>query len=552
MKRIISAFTFIAILILFFSCEEQDKGPQIKTLSAEQGPYLVATLSGRVSGLDGIALDFECGIEYSTDEIFSENATTRQKVEKKYSEDAFSITITNIRPGVKYYYRAYYISQQLIYYGEVKSFTFNWDFPEVTTLSAMLIDNGFIKLSGYIKDLATITKDLSNYYPTGYYGIEYSTTEDFNSSSTTALRNYSTANDTITCILPIADFNIIYGKQYYYRTFFKLGGVNSYGATKSFKYPETIPELSTLNAVQLEDGTVITTGLIKGLSSLVTIYSIDPLSYFGLEVSTCDNFDGDSTRLWYIGIHDYNELVNGDTIRMFISPYDYEYGKQYYYRPFIKLGEIDIAGDTKSFKFNWQGPQAVDLGLSVKWATCNVGATRPSEYGDHYAWGEIETKNKYSDTNYKYFKDDVGGFFNKVLKYCDNEEYGYNGFKDNKTTLDPEDDVAYMLWGEDWRMPTNEEFIELIDNCSWVWTNVNGVYGILLTSKIKGYTDKSIFLPASGRFRGGLSYCGEMGDYWTSTLYINLSAYYICIKSEGPNPSYHSRYVGKSVRPVCR
>ncbi|MBO7112331.1 MAG: hypothetical protein J6V75_00065, partial [Bacteroidaceae bacterium] len=128
----------------------------------------------------------------------------------------------------------------------------------------------------------------------------------------------------------------------------------------------------------------------------------------------------------------------------------------------------------------------VDLGLSVKWATCNVGASKPEEYGDYYAWGETEPKTTYDWSTYKWCK----GSSATMTKYCNNSSYGNNGFTDTKTTLDPEDDVAHVKWGGNWRMPTISEFEDLINNCTWTWTTQNGVNGYKVTSKKSGYTDR--------------------------------------------------------------
>ena len=133
--------------------------------------------------------------------------------------------------------------------------------------------------------------------------------------------------------------------------------------------------------------------------------------------------------------------------------------------------------------------ELVDLGLSVKWATYNVGATAPEEYGNYYAWGEIETKSDYSWSTYKF-----GGQY-YITKYNDDDE---NGIVDNKYELESEDDVAHTAWGSVWRMPSIYEYNELINNCDWLWTTLNGVNGYLVTSKKVGYTDRSIFLPAGG------------------------------------------------------
>ena len=189
---------------------------------------------------------------------------------------------------------------------------------------------------------------------------------------------------------------------------------------------------------------------------------------------------------------------------------------------------------------------AVDLGLSVKWATCNVGAEKPEEYGDYFAWGETEPKEKYDWTTYLYCK----GTSSTMTKYCTNSSYGYNGFTDKKTVLDPEDDAATVNWGGAWRMPTDAEFTELREQCTWTWTTQNGVNGY----KVVGPNGNSIFLPAAG-YQYGASFLdvGSSGRYWSSLLYTSDSsnAYYVYFHSSHVNRNRNSRYLGRSVRPVC-
>ena len=185
----------------------------------------------------------------------------------------------------------------------------------------------------------------------------------------------------------------------------------------------------------------------------------------------------------------------------------------------------------------------VDLGLSVKWATCNMGASSPEEYGDHYAWGETETESTYDWNTYKWCK----GSKNTLTKYCTDSDYGT---VDNKTVLDPEDDVAHVKWGGNWRMPTDAEIKELRENCIWKWTTQNGKNGYKVTSKKNG---NSIFLPAAGcRSDSSLSDAGSGGYYWSSSLISSYPyyAYYVYFDSSYVN-RYYYRYYGLSVRPVC-
>lgn len=192
---------------------------------------------------------------------------------------------------------------------------------------------------------------------------------------------------------------------------------------------------------------------------------------------------------------------------------------------------------------------AVDLGLSVKWAACNVGATKPEEYGDYFAWGEVKPKENYHWSTYKYWKRTSNTLAN-MAKYCTISIYG---IVDNKKVLDPKDDVATANWGGTWRMPTEEEMEELIHKCRWTWTTQNGVEGYEVT----GPNENSIFLPAAGiMIRGTLVNAGSVGYYWSSSLDTGdpYDAYRVYFDSDYDNWSTNpcGRDCGLSVRPVCQ
>ncbi|MBR0291481.1 MAG: Ig-like domain-containing protein [Bacteroidales bacterium] len=188
----------------------------------------------------------------------------------------------------------------------------------------------------------------------------------------------------------------------------------------------------------------------------------------------------------------------------------------------------------------------VDLGLpsGLKWGSFNLGATKPEEYGDYFAWGETVLKAKYSWSTYKFeLGTDSNGPFSK---YVTNSSYGT---VDNKTVLEPEDDAAAVNLGGSWRMPTRAEQDELRSQCTWTWTTQNGVNGRLVT----GPNGNSIFLPAAG-YRDGtsLSFAGSNGCYWSSSLYMYYSyyAYYASFGSGFVDWSGSTRFTGFSVRPV--
>lgn len=191
--------------------------------------------------------------------------------------------------------------------------------------------------------------------------------------------------------------------------------------------------------------------------------------------------------------------------------------------------------------------EAIDLGLSVKWASCNIGATVPEECGNYYAWGETIPKNIYEWGTYKWCS---GSSTSNFTKYCTSSSYGT---VDNKTTLEPEDDAARANWGGKWRMPSTDEWTELYLECRWTWTdnyNSAGVAGRIVTSNING---NSIFLPAAGCHCDDVLLAeGSIGHYWSSSLNTGYpgSAWYVLFYSGGVSRDSSGRFCGQSIRPV--
>ena len=192
----------------------------------------------------------------------------------------------------------------------------------------------------------------------------------------------------------------------------------------------------------------------------------------------------------------------------------------------------------------------VDLGLpsGTLWATCNVGASKPEEYGDYIAWGETEPKSDFSWSTYKYFKGTSDAM--TMTKYCTDSGWGT---VDNKTELEPSDDAATVNWGSGWQMPSLEQCAELFNSnyTTTTWTTLNGKYGRKITSMSNG---NSIFLPAAG-YRSGpsLNYAGSYGLYWSRSLdtSYNICAYYLYFNSSNIYTlNYVDRCYGQSVRPV--
>lgn len=227
----------------------------------------------------------------------------------------------------------------------------------------------------------------------------------------------------------------------------------------------------------------------------------------------------------YIGQNWYSETIYGDDITFTTETN-------------ITFTEGTLNGHT------W-----VDLGLpsGTLWATCNVAAENPWEIGDYFAWGETEPESTdyYNWETYKY------GINGRLTKYCSKSEDGHNGYTDDLTVLQPEDDAATVNWGTGWRTPTYEEFKELRDNTTSVWTTENGVVGRRVTSSNGG----SIFFPSGGYYGGSELNLIGAGVYWSSSLKTELPMSARILESDSESFDYTTslpRRFGANVRPICK
>ena len=201
----------------------------------------------------------------------------------------------------------------------------------------------------------------------------------------------------------------------------------------------------------------------------------------------------------------------------------------------VEDGHVHYMGFPKTNGYDY-----VDLGLpsGTLWATCNVGASSPEEYGDYYAWGEITPKQTYTNENYRFYPGNNTDVYTKYSQY------------DNKMLLDLEDDAAHVVMGGDWHMPTLAQLNEMLDNTTSSITTYNGFYGKLFTSKNNG---NSIFFPYAGMyFETGLTYEGELFSIWSKTRYgNNIDAYVLdSMASSTSSHIYYNRDGGLSVRGV--
>ena len=331
--------------------------------------------------------------------------------------------------------------------------------------------------------------------------------------------------------------------KYYVRAFAKVGTDFYYGEEKSFTTLPVLngtsaPSVFTLFVTDIHSNYAVGYGYVAGNG--------------GLEVTERGFCWSSSTSNPTIA---NSHIANGSDLGQYsVAMTALMPNTTYYARAYAINSKGVSYGIVFCFETNDDGgypdPDWVDLGLpsGLLWATKNVGASSPEDYGDYFAWGETQTKSFYSYDNYKFYK--AGTV--RLTKYCTKSSYGYNGFTDNLTILEPDDDAATANWGSGWRMPTKDEWQELYDNTTRTWTTQNGINGMLFTASGGG----SLFLPAAGYidYSGELLSAGDYGNYWSSSLYTDtpdhawfLDFIWVGIEDVG---EYGLRKIGQSVRPV--
>ena len=486
-----------------------------------------ATAGGNVTN-DGGASVTERGVVYST----NKNPTIADnKVSSGTGKGAYTCNLTNLQEATTYYVRAYAINEKGTAYGEEVSFTTSKEIllPSVTTSTITQVSETTAVAGGNVTSDggASVTER----------GVCIATV----SNPTTSHSKITAAGGTGTFTCAITGLQE--GTTYFVRAYATNSKGTAYGEQVSFTTAVTIslPSVTTSAVTQITETSAVAGGNVTsdGNASVTergVVYSLSANPSIS-DLSSTIVRSGSGTGSFTCNLTGLEE------------------GKKYYVRAYAMNSKGTAYGTEVTFTTNKQsgngtenGYAYVDLGLSVKWATMNVGASQAEGYGSYFAWGETTTKSTYDWSTYKY----CNGSYNTLTKYNTSSSYGT---VDNKTQLELSDDAARVNWGGSWRMPTDAEWTELREQCTWTWTTQNGVKGYKVTSKKSGYTNNSIFLPVAGYRDDSLLYgAGSVGDYWSSSLYTGGSPYYawfVGFNSSNVISSSNYRGLGFSVRPVC-
>lgn len=586
---------------------ETSKTPSV-TVGANNISAISVVLKGKANLTNSAASDLQVGFQYSKSAgILPSNSITIEADDSDANYN-YSSCVTGLDPETTYYFRSVVRQKGVDSYGETLSFTTKdvaslletLDATEVeattATLNAKLdltdvryieIDYGFYcgdteqelnnKISGgeiADKSFSATMTDLphkTQYWYKAYVSLDSQTFYGDKKTFTTA-------------VIPVESVTLDKTEH----VFHTIGNILALTATilpsdatdKSIEWASDHPEVATVdsdgNVTAVDNGAATITVTSKDLGKTASCAVL--VSQYVTEIT----LDKSSLTL-YVG---ENETISVTSI----SPSN-AYDKTYSWTSSDEsVASVDQSGKvvakakgsatimastndgsgiyaTSAVTVKKPVPDgAVDLGLSVYWARSNLSSSglraNPEDYGDYYAWGETEPY--YSSQNPITWKDGKTGYnwasyslcngsSSTLTKYNNNNSYGT---VDNKTVLELVDDAAHAKLGGNWRMPTDEEWAELRNNCTWTWTNDyngTGVAGSIVTSNVDGYKDKSIFFPAAGyRLASKLSSVGSYGCFWSSSLkarYPDLAydAYFSSSNAGGPGSD---RCHGRSVRPV--
>ena len=487
-----------------------------------------ARLSGKVTLSQNTATNLSFGVLYSTSSGIIIGSATQLEAKDYDASFNFSIDTGVFEPETTYYYRSYVILNDEVSYGEIKSF-------KTLAVSSMIQT---LDASDVVPKEATLNAKL-DLTDCKYGSIEYG----FELTPEGGKAKTLTANNLKDKAFSYRDKTLSRNTGYSYVAYVKLDGIQYKAEPKTFT-TTSIQASVTAEASKFQYCSATISGRLTVQSE--GSFSKSAVLYYSSSESTLEGLKSNGTRktLSLGADGSYSE-----TLSLLYSSTSYNY------IVVAKVDDVQFVSAIGNFTSPAPPePSLVDLGLSVKWASCNLGASKPTEYGGYYQWAgttDVSDTGIYLDLSncpYHTGSDRESGW----TKYNTNSSWGT---VDNKTVLEPMDDAASVALGGKWRMPTDEEWTELrnTDNCAWTWTTIDGVNGYKVQSKKSGYTDNWIFLPAAGmRYQNYLGYVGSDGGYWSSSLKTGTTIYAYCIDFNSGYFCGHFDYrpVGRSVRHV--
>lgn len=543
-----------------FTTTDANTVVSLLTLDATEVDFFSATINGQLTANSGEIYNKDVWFLYSKSAAsLDELKSSGIKIPSSLQGDSFKEKLYNLTVSTTYYYVACAYVNNKYYYGDVKSFsTINLDdLVSISTGDASNVGFKSATLTGQL------TVDSQESFRKEVWFLYSDSINEIEGLKTSGIRVSSQLQANGSFNYAINDLKI--DATYYYVACAKVSD-NSYyyGDVKSF---------STLNLadnIHVSTEEAVSVGIYK--ATMVGKCILDGQDNLNMNLS-----------FLYSMNHSSLESLISNGVNMNVSGISQEglfYGTisslntntTYYYVACANIEDVMFYGEVHSFTTS--DYIAVDMGVSVKWCSVNLGSNTPEDYGDYYAWGDVEPyyleghslddpcnswksgKTGYNWASYKW----ANGSGKKITKYYttqanDTDHYwAGSGAPDNKFKLDPEDDAAHVKLGGDWRMPTREEWQELVDNCSHSVTTLNGINGLLFTSNSTG---NSIFLPLAGyRSDTDLTTQTNNAKYWSSSVYRvhsdGAGCFVLYARSNMARNENQNRYYGFVIRPVAK
>ncbi len=517
MKKV-NLFAICIMVYLLAGCEPKvtEQKPTVLTLDVTEVTTHSAQVSCNVVS-DGGTPVIDRGVAY---DIYPNPKATGTKCKAGTGTGKYTCSLTELQDNKRYYVRAYARNDIGIEYGKEMSFM---TIKELFPPSVLTGDVSNIKGTSVVVKGSVTNDGGVNIIE---FGIVYGTSQTPTINNSKVLGEGKT--DVFTCTLTNLE-----AKTTYYARAYAINEIGiGYGEEISFSTRELIMPSVSISSIE---NISYSSACIKG--NIFDDGGSDILEC-GVCYSTSQN---PTTKNSHIKI----EMPTQRDFTCNLSNLKSE--TTYYIRTYARNGQGTAYSDQQ--EFTTRSHEYIDLGLSVKWATCNVGAENPHDRGYYFQWACTEEESYYDETT-RYSYVGAEGYSVIYSKYTTASHDAEGKRPDNKTILDLSDDAARVNWGGSWRMPTKEEFEELIENCTWSQTTQDGWKGYKVTSKKNG---KSIFLPSAGYMWGKreLKEFGNAGYYWSSSLYTNYSGNDDAYALISGNLGYKGRVYGLPVRPVC-
>ena len=511
----------------------------VVTSSCENPGISVATISGSFEDKNIESFSKSVWFLWSkTASTLADLKTSGTKVSASLDNNGvFTASLKSLSSETMYYYVACSKVRDKEFYGEVKAFT-TMDLDDVVSLTTNAA-SGIQVLSATLNGALVVNSTESLSKTVWFLWSETATTIDglrTVGKKANCILNSEGAFSTTLTSLP-------YGAPIHYIACSKVYDKVFYG------------EVISLSTINLDDVVNNNTEAVSDIDH----YSATLKGY--LSVDTNEQIDKSVWFLWSKTASTIETLkINGTKVTCSLNS-DGTYSKKitslnshvcFYYVAVAQVYDKEYYGQVEY----WESDGAIDLGLSVFWGTSNLNVSglcaNAQDYGQYYAWGEIEPKSDYSWSTYKW----CNGSYKTLTKYNTSSSYGTVDNKAEFKDYNYEDDAARKKLGSKWRIPTDAEWTELMNNCTWTWTsnyNGTGVAGRIVTSNKTGYKDKSIFLPAAGCRTGtSTNIAGVKGCYSSSSISSDLPecASGVIFDLDTVEKANFNRECGRSVRPV--